>query len=121
MQPVSTRPITEKEAAVIHAALVRAPLIDVSPQIINSVPKLLVVGRCECGCDSVDFERHKSTDSAYRIVDGVGYLESGEEIGVMVWAIADEVTGLEVYNYSNDLAHLPAPESICPFEEARIK
>ena len=49
------------------------------------------------------------------------YLESGEEIGVMVWAIADEVTGLEVYNYSNDLAHLPAPESICPFEEARIK
>jgi hypothetical protein len=53
------------------------------------------------------------------LADGVGYLKSGEEIGVLVWAIGDELANLELYNYSEEPPRLPQPESICPHEEVR--
>lgn len=101
------------------AALARAPLGEVPAHMVNSVPRLRVVGRCICGCDSITFERRATSHNGYRLADGVGYLKSGEEIGVLVWAIGDELANLELYNYSEEPPRLPQPESICPHEEVR--
>jgi hypothetical protein len=51
----------------------------------------------------------------------VGYLSSGDEIGVLVWAAAGQISDLEVYNYSEESARLPRPESIRPYEEVQRK
>jgi hypothetical protein len=119
MQPIPPRLISTQEAAVVLAALTRAPLGEVGAHMVASVPRLRVVGCCDCGCDSVTFERRSATQSGYRVADGVGYLQSGEEIGVLVWAVDDELADLEMYNYSEELPRLPQPESIRPYEEAR--
>ena len=119
MQPISPRPINAKEVAVLQAALTRAPLAEVPLEIIQSVSRLTVIGRCDCGCDSVDFERKETTGSIfYRLADAISFSETGEETGVMVWAESNKIVSLEVYNFSDDVAHLPVPESIRSFETA---
>ena len=119
MPPIPQRPVSEHEAAVLVPALSRASLGDVGPQMIDSISRLLVIGRCDCGCDSVTFERRTTAQNGYRVADGVGYLESGEEIGVLVWAVGDELAELELYNYGEEPAGLPQPESVCAHAHAR--
>src|SRR5438045_8817906 len=49
------RLITQAEAAVVRTALERAPSTSPTTRVVVPVNELMVVGRCECGCDSVDF------------------------------------------------------------------
>lgn len=119
MQSVPPRYISEAEAAVLVATLTRAPLGEVGKHLVDSVSRLRVIGRCDCGCDSVTFQRRSTTQNGYRVADAVGNSPSGEEIGVLVWAVDDELADLELYNYSEEQARLPQPESIRPYEETR--
>ena len=120
MNPViPPRPLTESEAAVIAAAIQRAPLGEPGAACNYLTASLRVVGRCECGCDSVFFTTADWTKDQYRLADGLGYTDDGEEIGVLVWAGSGGLVHLELYNYSERPARLPAPASVCPFEEAR--
>lgn len=120
MQPVTpARALTEIEAAVIAAAIARAPLGDSGRASSQLQPELKVVGRCNCGCDSVFFEGIETAKEQYRIADGLGYSADGEEIGVIVWADSGRIVHLELYNYTENLPRLPLPDSVCPFEESR--
>lgn len=120
MQPVTpARALTEIEAAVIAAAIARAPFGDPGPASSYLQPELKVVGRCDCGCDSVFFEGIETAKEQYRIADGLGYSAEGEEIGVIVWADNGRIVHLELYNYTENLPRLPLPDSVCPFEESR--
>ncbi len=111
------RPISAQEAAVVRAALERAPVAPEYSTLAASLEALHVVGQCSCGCDSIDFERHDPGNPSKPIADGVGTTPAGGTVGVIAWGRANTVTGLEVYDLGageND-QKLPIPGSIRPF------
>lgn len=120
MQPVAPpRELTEAEAAVVSAALEQAPVGEVPATFQASVPRLRVVGRCECGCGSLFFAGIEGATGQYRVADGLGYTDDGEEIGVILWASEEAVVHMELYNYSERPARLPTARSVRPFQESR--
>jgi hypothetical protein len=119
MEPVKRRPVSEKEAAVLVAALTHAPVSAEAATIAAIVPKLHVVGRCRCGCDSVYFDGALHGEApTYRVADGLGYRSNGEQTGIILWATAGQLAHLELYNFTEGPARLPEPASLCPFEVA---
>jgi hypothetical protein len=83
------------------------------------IESLKIVGKCPCGCESLFFTGIDEATEQFRLADGLGYTEDGEEIGMILWASGSRIVHLELYNYSENPARLPPPASICPFEEAR--
>ena len=105
------RGIREDEAAVIRAALERAQVSPVDEAARAAVSKLEVVGRCECGCASVDFDSPASDRRSTLIADGV-----------IVWGRPDAITGLEIYDLGAGDADLvlPVPTSVIPWSSPRL-
>ncbi len=116
------RKINIQEINIIRQALARTA---VSPEIIKletTVEGLTVVGKCDCGCDSVDFQEHNAVPDIKPIADGTGITPKGGVVGVIVWGTPKIITGLEIYDLGagdKDLT-LPRPESIQPFEKSKI-
>jgi len=71
---------------------------------------ITVVGKCECGCASIDFEPNKAGPKV--LVDGYGRTAAGIEVGVLLWGYESSIAGLEVYMLGTDTGELPAPESL---------
>jgi hypothetical protein len=105
------RPITEAEASVIEHALI-AEGLGTDP-LLASVRSLLVIGRCGCGCASVDFAVPPSiTQSAAPLVDATGKTPSGDDLGIIIWANGGSISGLEVFGHTDEPAPLPVVSSI---------
>lgn len=98
----------------IRATLAQAPIQPLEDSVLSSIPKLMVVSRCECGCASVDFEAAPSDQYSQPVGDGIGITARGGQVGVIIWGRPDAVTGLEVYDLGagEDDLTLPAPASI---------
>jgi hypothetical protein len=114
-RPPQNRPISTEEAMVLGAAFQCAPKIpDAASHLVSAIASCGVVSRCGCGCDSVDFERRGAPGASCIVADGVGTTPSGGEVGVLVWASGDVITGLEVYDLGagDDDITLPVPNSI---------
>ena len=116
------RGIREDEAAVIRAALERAQVSPVDEAARAAVSKLEVVGRCECGCASVDFDSPASDRRSTLIADGTGTTPRGGQVGVIVWGRPDAITGLEIYDLGAGDADLvlPVPTSVIPWSSPRL-
>jgi len=113
------RPISPDEVAVIRTTLERAAISPEYVPLSESLLSLRAVNRCQCGCDSVDFELHDADRPSKPIGDAIGTTAAGGMVGVIVWGRAEAITGLEVYDLGagdNDL-RLPVPESIRSFHE----
>jgi hypothetical protein len=82
---------------------------------VEEVADLLVVEECECGCRSLYVKPLGSGDC--RAADGVGYLPSGQRVGILVWASSGSVSALEIVDHAGANV-LPDPTSICSWEEA---
>ena len=98
----------------IRATLEHASNIPDVSRFVGNVDRLHVISRCGCGCDSVDFAKHDPEHPSRIIADGIGLTPKGGQVGVMVWATDDTITGLEIYDLGvgdNDI-RLPAPQSI---------
>ena len=111
------RAIRQEEVEVIRATLERASVRPVTALATASIPNLSVVGRCECGCASVDFERTPALRST-PVADGIGETPRGGQVGIIVWGRPDAITGLEIYDLGagdGDLV-LPRVQSIVPWE-----
>jgi hypothetical protein len=108
----SARPISGAEAAVIQRALEVAGTEDATPGLAEQISQLRVVGHCGCGCASVDFRDPTHGQKAVIVADAVASMPDGEDIGLLVWALDDQLSSLEVYSYSDHPASLPVPESI---------
>ena len=119
MQPIAKRSLTDHEAAVITAVLYRAPIRDRNLVVDSDVESLKVVGRCDCGCDSLFFEGIEKQEEQARLADGLGYTTVGDEIGIILWGSKTGPVHLELYNYTEHPARLPQAESVCPYEQAR--
>lgn len=110
------RSIGAGEIKVIRVALEKALVGLVDTVAKGAVDRLQVMGRCECGCASVDFDAQESDQPSTLLADAIGYTARGGRVGVIVWGRPDAITGLEIYDLGagdGDLV-LPEPESIEP-------
>jgi hypothetical protein len=97
MRATSNRPISDDEAACIRVTLERAPAIPNASVLTATIVHLRVVGGCDCGCASVDFEKDSSGDTQ-PIADATGRTARGGDVGIIVWGTSNAITGLEVYD-----------------------
>ena len=109
------RPISQQEAAILvrmldHCAAIAELRLDR-----ESLPKLSVVARCDCGCDTVDFQPIDWSKPPAVIADGKGTTEKGDEVGIIVFGTDSSVACLEVYAHGDELARLPVVDSIHPY------
>jgi hypothetical protein len=109
---MTVRPISEAEAAVVERALAVAATDESAPALGLSVRALQVVGRCECGCASVDFCNPAPGQNAHIVADAVAKAPGGEDLCLIIWALNGSLSGLEVYSNSDNPAPLPELESI---------
>jgi hypothetical protein len=108
----------QQEIDVIQATIAQASVLLIDSEAMASLPCLIVVGRCECGCASVDFEECAPDLPSHPVADGIGKTPRGGSVGVIVWGRSDAITGLEIYDLGAgdcDLV-LPVPGSIEPWK-----
>jgi hypothetical protein len=117
---VPERPASPVEIAVVEAALAVAPISHRASFLRRGAHSLRVRASCDCGCASVDFEMTPVRGSCRLVADGVGRTPSGGRVGILIWALDDRVSGLEVYDLGagQDDRKLPVPSSIQPSPES---
>lgn len=109
MRAKPNRPISETEAACIRMTIERAPAIPDASALVPAIGDLRVVGGCDCGCASVDFEKD-SSEHAQPIADGIGRTARGGDVGIIVWGASNAITGLEIYDLGAGDDDLCLPE-----------
>jgi hypothetical protein len=109
------RPISPREVAVLARMLERCAVQGSVTIDLASLQRLNVVARCDCGCDTVDFQSVDWSTRPAVIADGQGKTETGDEVGVIVFGNGSVIACLEVYNYGDEPARLPAVETIQPY------
>ena len=113
------RPISDQEAAVVAWLLNNALVNDTFQQDFDGIHRLRVVGRCTCGCASVDFTRDGQSNACRPIADAIAQLASGLKCGVILWGRDDEVTGREIYEMDPGTTNdLPSLEMLRPWHAA---
>jgi hypothetical protein len=117
MRATPNRPVSETEAACISLTLERAPAIADASALIAAIGNLRVIGGCDCGCASVDFE-NDSSEHSRPIADGIGKTARGGDVGVIVWGTSNAITGLEIYGRGagDDDLNLPELNSIASWD-----
>jgi hypothetical protein len=110
--PIAVRVINTEELAVLEQALLSAPANGSAPPSLDRLGSLQVVGKCHCGCASVNFRRLKPGEIAEVVADAVGETPSGEQVGVLVFAISGALIGLEIVGYSDMPAQLPIASTV---------
>ena len=107
-----------QEAAVIRATLEHAPMMPDISRFVGGIDQLHAVSKCGCGCDSVDFAEKNPSQPSRIVADGIGVTPKGGQVGVMVWATDDSITGLEIYDLGagDSDTKLPVPQSIHSWE-----
>lgn len=110
--------VSQVEADVIRAALARCPTPEFSDALLATIDSLEVVGRCSCGCDTVDFRGLDWSEPPTLVADGVGTIAGGHDVGILIFANAQRVVCLEVYGFDDRPARLPAPQLIRAYEVA---
>ena len=84
-----------------------------------------VAGKCQCGCASVDFSITEKTPHRGAgleiLADYLWRSESGNLMGVFVFAQEEQLAGLEVWSVDGEETptELPTTEQLIPCEEGR--
>jgi hypothetical protein len=113
------RPSSEAEIAVIEWLIENASMVGSLAHLRDSVRGLRVVGRCHCGCASVEFVDGGQADGARVIADAIGSDSAGRECGLILWSLEGRISGLEVYEHDGDSSkEIPAVATLKPWKEA---
>jgi len=110
--PLAVRAISAEERAVLEAALLSAPADGADVPSLAQIDTLQVVGKCQCGCASVDLQHLQPGEIAEVVADAIGETPAGEEVGILVFALGDKIVGLEIYGYSGTPASLPVASTV---------
>ena len=110
--PVAVRPISAEERAVLERALRFAATDDAAGLPIEKLDLLHVVGKCPCGCASVDFRHLKEGEIAEVVADAIGETRDGEQVDALVFALDGEVVALEIVGYADTPAGLPIASTV---------
>jgi hypothetical protein len=109
------RPISDAEVELVAWLLSQASTAGDLSELLPSVPTLRVVGRCSCGCPSVDFAVNGQGAGAAPIADSRGKTAEGVEVGVILWGRDGAVTGLELYEFDQPVRSLPQTATLSPW------
>lgn len=110
--PIAVRAITPEEIAVLRRAVQVGSITGADVPSLEGVESLQVVGRCACGCASVDFQHLRPGQLPSLVADASGETPTGECVGVLVFASEGIFAGLEIVSYSDTPAPLPAPSTV---------
>lgn len=103
------RRISEAEAAIIRWLLEHPRPGEPTGPWSVAPTDLAVVGGCDCGCCSIDFD-HESAD-VRPIRDATAVLPDGRQSGLILWGTDDRLHSLEVYDLDPDSSHQLPPVS----------
>ena len=110
--PLAVRVITAAELAVLRRTVEVGSIGDVDVPSLDGAESLQVVGRCACGCASVDFRHLRPGQLPGLVADASGETDTGERVSVLVFASDGQFTGLEIVSYTDDPASVPIPSTI---------
>jgi len=106
------RPISSHEAELVTWMLLHASVVGPLSGLVDTVKTLRVVGRCSCGCPSVDFVVNGQTLPFQPIADATAQIPDGAEVGVTLWGRTDAITGLELYEMGAPVTSLPIAHTL---------
>jgi hypothetical protein len=110
------RSITPEEAALIQWLLDHAAMTDVTAYRAEPPGELRVIGGCNCGCTSVDFQEDRR--GAKIIADAVAFYSDGQRAGLILWGRDRAILSLEVYDFHPGASHrLPEIADLRTWEE----
>jgi hypothetical protein len=112
----SPREITPHEAAIVEWLLDHAAMRVVTPYRSKPVIALRVVGGCDCGCSSLDFE-HESHGSLIMLADAVAVYPDRQQAGLILWGRENEIDSLEVYEMHPVADRVPEIADLRRFED----
>jgi hypothetical protein len=109
------RLLTEEERAFLEWLIANGnpDALQYAPQL----PELRVVGRCTCGCPSIDLavgdRKERTTGPSQILADYDGITDDGVPVGVILHAREGQISELEVYavNFEGRF-NLPAIQSL---------
>ncbi len=86
---------------------------------LEQISRLRVVGRCGCGCPTVDLalegQPHSRDAVARLIAEAEGQSPEGISVGVLVFAKDEVLSEMEVYSVAGDAPFsLPSPDTLVP-------
>lgn len=102
------RVISAEEAAIVQWLLENGSIVGDLSHLKPSVCRLPVVGRCSCGCPSIDFVHNGQGAGSTRIAEGYGSTPEGGHVGLILWGTTDAILGLEVYGFERSAVSIPA-------------
>jgi hypothetical protein len=109
------RPISATEADLVRWLLFNAARNRDSGALMPQVAGLLVAEQCDCGCPSVDFLVEGLSATASIVAEAGGTSPEGVRVGVLLWARAGRLSGLEVYDLGDATRiSLPRPADLEP-------
>ena len=106
------RPISPAEAALVSWLLLNAPMGCDTTGRTASVDDLRVVGRCSCGCPSVDFVAGGQSSGAFPIASAYGTTADGVVAALIVWERDGVVSGLELCELDEPVRSLPLIDTL---------
>lgn len=106
------RPISAEEAALVRWLLLNASMGGDWSDLAGSVDDLRVVGRCSCGCPSIDFIADGQSSGAFPVASGYGTSADGVVMGVIVWERGGVVSGLEFCEFDDPVRALPLADTL---------
>ena len=102
---MTDRPISSQELEMVRWLLERCAFRDVSSFSAQSLEGARVVSGCSCGCSSVDFVQDGNWCGSIILAEAFALWPDGIRAGVMLWARAGAITGIEVYDMDPDSSH----------------
>jgi hypothetical protein len=107
------RPISAAEAELVRWLLANTARIDHADALLPQVEGLLVAERCDCGCPSVEFLVEGLSATASIVAEARGTTPEAEPVGVLLWARAGRLSGLEIYDLGDRVTiSLPSPSEL---------
>jgi hypothetical protein len=108
------RPVSPDEIELVTWLLLNASTAGDLSAFVSAAGELRVVGRCSCGCPSVDFEKGGQAPPARVIADAYGETADGVQVGIILWGHEGRVTGLELYELAEPVRSLPVKTYLTP-------
>jgi hypothetical protein len=110
------RALNPNEAAVIGWLLEHAAVRDATAYRQHPVEDLRVVGACDCGCASLDFQ--PKGPGAKIIADALAVYPDGQEAGLILWGRDGAIQSLEVFDHHPNASHrVPEVPNLRTYEE----
>jgi hypothetical protein len=109
---LENRPLSPAEEAIVRWLLRNGSGVGDLSHLEATVGELRVVGRCSCGCPSVDFTIGGQAPGAAPIANGHGTTADGLEVGVMLWERDGVLSGLEFYDLTEPVRALPLADTL---------